>query len=466
MKNIKHSYHGAPNTSSHFQKHAARIAQQQETHHSRPRKYKRKSSCSSIPYWHTLTPQQKIMVATVAILGSGIALYYCAPFFVELFEQSRKTGTLKITPPQSITVSQSKATLFSPLALAQTDGTSSENSAEIFTFSRKNSTEILAKVCIDPTLSKYWASEEAYKEQASRLAKFIETISKKFPEGNYIDFVLNHPEFKIYIVKSHTKSNGAYHASENAISIDFSLIDTPAGERSIMGLFHSAYKPLIHNTYQRVTKEKIDAIYSYDVRNTGVKPELTVAIEAGDKRIISEAAILLYKREHNILSAKEYHKLEIYEQACSEYIPRYLIGHLPATTAAEIKSKIDIALAQGNVYQHAYLNDYSIYIDRYELMDDGSIIIHGYSTHEPHKNKLAALIGDTAYRKIFLDYSFKKHSTETDFFDSVTMHDVSIAEGGPKVTDVFYPERQKFHEGEYHEFLTEQQRKPSMRLSR
>lgn len=258
---------------------------------------------------------------------------------------------------------------------------------------------------------------------------------------------------------------GVYHPDTNTMSFDTSDMESSGFTRTVLHEFWHAYKTLIHSLYQSPTTFSIERCaelvlpYASNANDAlGQRRQIQSAIDLGDNRILNDLPNLQRKDRSpkQKLTKDEQSRLSRYKEAAEQYEPKRAKGGINQTNFQHIRSDLTKAIKHGRIYKYSYTRNgraFYIYVDAFEKLNDGGAIFYGYTTPDPVNDKLTALIGDMQNRKYSLGHNCHKFGSKNQADDILVEHDAWVAENGPEVNEVFYPERDAFHQDEHQEFL-------------
>lgn len=273
----------------------------------------------------------------------------------------------------------------------------------------------------------------------------------------YIEQVLASNDFKIVIYNDvNANAYGFYRVTAHQIRIPLTQINHLNKQELIKTFLHEfwhAHKTLNHNddsTPALGRKQTLGMPYNVNAHNKeDRKKALIFAIDQGDHRVIHELPMLREQHKKGTLSATQAADWQRYSEVIAAvYQPKRIEGIIDKVNFKKIFPDLKRAIDKKEAYVYQFQSSgetLTCYVDSYELRKDGSAILR--STGGP--DKVNAFIHDTRLSKYNSHLTHKKmgYNVVGSLDDSAFVErDAEIAENGPAINAVFYPERQHFHD--------------------
>ena len=279
----------------------------------------------------------------------------------------------------------------------------------------------------------------------------------------YIHRVLASNDFKIVIHSLDMGTLGAYRRQEHSIRIPLTEIETGNKENIIRTFLHEfwhAQKTLDHtDNYNAVgipldQITRIGAAYNINAQDEKTrKPALEYALEQGDKRVLIELASLNQKSKTGALSSSEAIIWTQYSTLIqSSYQRKKHEGAINAQNFNRISKDLNKALAQKKTYLYEFSRggeNLVLHVHSYKKTSDGGAIFVAYGSVDEN-DKVTAFIYDTRISKYNSAHTHKMQGYNTMGgsmeISALSERDAEIAENGPAINALFYPERDAFHQ--------------------
>lgn len=314
--------------------------------------------------------------------------------------------------------------------------------------------------------------KDKLKQLKLKLAKKLDALRSNSllcnKKCDYINLVLDHPDFNIFICKDlRMEAIGLYRPDMHAILFDISVLNVNESdlEKLMLHEFWHAYKTLVHTSNEnpanpnspKITPEtNPGTAYLRNATDAAIrKREFIIALMKGDARILKELPLLLEKEKLENLSFAEIEKLVRYKEAITDYSAELYAIVIDSSIWKNIASQVKNALKNGGTYQYIHQigkNKFLLYVQAFKELNH-EIVFEGYST--PSKSdKMTAIINDAKYRIFFTPHSINinpHNPTKDKNLQILTERDAHIAGLGEKIKYLFYPELMQFHHCEHNE---------------